>query len=288
VPPKTLQLSSAFPPRDIQILDPEFRNPYSIQATLGGERSLGRMTLAADYVYLNGRALMSLVDTNAPASNVKPGSRSVSAADATRPIRPVTGGFRNIVDLGNLGQSWYHALQIKAERTAGAVHAMASYTLAHAQDMLNYQLPEDSRNLEAEKGRANADVRHNLTVGATWSLPWTGPVLKDWSLSGIGVFRSSRPYTITWGDDRNGTTQNDARPGDRNTADGDTYINVDLALTRRISRGSRVYELRGEAFNVFNTTNFDEYVGALFSPFYGRPISALPKRKLQFAATMRF
>jgi hypothetical protein len=59
-------------------------------------------------------------------------------------------------------------------------------------------------------------------------------------------------------------------------------------LTRRIARGARVWELRGEAFNVLNTTNFDEYVGVLNSPFYARPISALPKRQLQLAVTVRF
>jgi len=66
------------------------------------------------------------------------------------------------------------------------------------------------------------------------------------------------------------------------------YLNLDLALTRRLARGSRVYELRGEAFNVLNTTNFDEFVGALLSPFYARPISAFPKRQLQLAVTVRF
>jgi len=288
--PSTLQItgSGVFPPRDIQVLDKNFRNPYSVQATAGIERTFQNFNLAADYIYLNGHDLMSVVDANAPASIVKPATRSVPAADATRPTLPVAGGFRNIVTLGNLGRSWYHALQVKAERSTGSLHAMASYTLANARDMLNYQLPEDSRNLEAEKGRANANIRHNLSIGATWSLPGTGLLWRDWSLSGIGVFRSARPYTITWGDDRNGTTQNDARPGARNTGVGDGYQNLDLALTRRIARGSRVWELRGEAFNVINTTNFDEFVGVLNSPFYARPISAFPKRQLQLAVIVRF
>jgi hypothetical protein len=119
-------------------------------------------------------------------------------------------------------------------------------------------------------------------------MPGTHSLLKEWSLSGIAVFRSSRPYTITWGDDRNGTTQNDARPDGRNTADTDGSQNIDIALTRRFVHGARTYEVRGEAFNMFNTTNFDEYVGSLSSPFFARPISAFPKRRLQFALTLRF
>jgi hypothetical protein len=154
--------------------------------------------------------------------------------------------------------------------------------------MLNYQLPEDSRNLDAEKSRANADIRHNLTVGLTWTLPGTGRMWKDWALSGIGVFRSARPYSVTWGDDRNGTTQNDARPDGRNTASADGYKNVDLALTRRFALGSRQLEARVEAFNFFNRINYDEYVGALLSPFYARPVSAFPTRRIQLAAILRF
>jgi hypothetical protein len=111
---------------------------------------------------------------------------------------------------------------------------------------------------------------------------------RDWSLSGIGVVRSNRPYTIVWGDDRNGTTQNDARPGGRNTGKTDGYRNVDLALTRRFTMGTRTFEARVEAFNVLNTVNYDEYVGALLSPFYGQPVSAFPKRRIQLAGTMRF
>ncbi len=279
---------AAYPPRDIQVLDSNFRNPYSIQATAGIERAFHGLTLAADYIYLNGRDLMSLVDANAPASNIKPDQRSVAEADASRPIVPVPGGFRNVVMLGNLGRSWYHALQVKAERSIGSMEAMASYTFAHADDMLNYQLPEDSRNLDAEKGRANTDVRHNLTVGLTWALPGTQRLLRDWSLSGIGVFRSARPYTVTWGDDRNGTTQNDARPDGRNTKDADGYQNVDLALTRRFGWGARQIEARVEAFNLLNRINYDEYVGALLSPFYGRPVSAFPTRRIQLAAILRF
>jgi len=283
-----LPVGAAYPARDVHFVDRGFHNPYSVQATAGMERIARGVTVGVDFVYLNGRDLMSLNDVNAPARLQKPNQRSVEEADETRPEEAVPGGFRNVYLLGNLGRSWYHAVQIKAERSIGRLQAMGSYTVSRADDMLNYQIPEDSRNLDAEKARANTDVRHNVTVGATWALPGGRWLLKDWSLAGIGVFRSGRPYTITWGDDRNGTTQNDARPDGRNTAETDGYQNVDLALTRRFPRGSTVFEARVEMFNVFNTTNYDEYVGALLSPFYRQPISAFPKRRMQLAGTIRF
>ncbi len=274
------------PPRDVHRVGVNLLNPYSIQSTIGVEKALLGMVFAADYIHLLGRDLLSLVDVNAPASNPKPGQRTVAQADATRPIVPAAGTYRKIITLGNQGRSWYRALQLKTERSTVHVQAVVSYTLARAEDTDNYDLPEDSRNLAADKGRALADIRHNVAGGATWELP--GALLRGWSLSGIGTFRSNRPYTITWGDDRNGTTQGDARPGDRNTGRTGAYRNIDVALARRFRTDSTVIEGRVEAFNVFNATNYDQYVGQLASPLFGRPVSAFPPRRLQLAAIVRF
>lgn len=285
----SVQPGTPWPPRDIHRVDATFSNPYSIQASLGFEGALFSNTaVAVDYVYLNGRDLMSIIDANTPASNQKPAARSVAEADATRPIAPSPDTYRKIITLGNLGRSSYHAWQIKVDRAMGRLKAIVSYTLSHAEDMANYQMPEDSRNLSAEAARASTDVKHNLTTGFTWDLPGQNGLLDGWSLSGIGMFRSNRPYDITWGDDRNGTTQNDARPDGRNRGKTDAFENVDLAVAKRLPWGARVVEARVEAFNVFNTTNYNDYVGALLSPLFARPVSAFPKRRLQLAAILRF
>ena len=112
--------------------------------------------------------------------------------------------------------------------------------------------------------------------------------MRAWTLSGIGSFQSGRPYTITWGDDRNGTSQNDARPGGRNTATTGTYQNIDLALSRRFVRGPATIDGRIEAFDVLNRVNYDQYVGVLLSPLYRNPISAFPTRRFQLALVARF
>lgn len=275
-------------PRDVYVADSNFHNPYSVQAAAGASHRLFGFDVSADYVYLAGRDLMSIVDANAPASVSKPANRSVEAADATRPVTPVPGGYRKVITLGNEGRSWYHGLQTRVNRSAGSVLLVSSYTLSRARDVANYVLPEDSRNVDADIARADDDIRHNVTAGLTWQLPSRGPAFGGWTVSAAAQFRSNRPYNVTWGDDRNGTTQNDARPGDRNTGKADAYRNVDLALTRRFVMGTRTLELRAEAFNVFSTTNYDEYVGALNSPAYSQPVSAFPKRRLQFAAVVRF
>ena len=89
--PAVLSLATlpVLPPRDIRVIDPNFKNPYSMQATIGAEHSLFGMVVGTDFVYLRGFDLMSLVDTNAPASTSKFASRTVAQADLTRPILPV-------------------------------------------------------------------------------------------------------------------------------------------------------------------------------------------------------
>jgi hypothetical protein len=292
--PSVVAVSSAkvLPPRDIRVLDPTFRNPHSLQATIGAQHALFGMVIGTDVVYLRGFDLMSLVDTNAPASIPRRTTRSVAEADLTRPILPVSNGFRKIIALGNEGLSWYRAVEVKVERSVGQVRAIGSYTFARADDMANDvvsdKLPEDSRNLLAEKGRADNDVRHNLALGLSWQIPERHRWAKGVTLSGAGLFRSNRPYTITWGDDRFGTSQNDARPGGRNTAKGDSFQSLDLSLAKRFRAATTNLEVRAEAFDLFSTANFDEYNGVLSSPYFGLPVSAFPRRVIQLAAIVRF
>jgi hypothetical protein len=280
--------TSGVPPRDVHRVAADFRNPYSTQSAVGIQHELSGGVLAVDYVFLHGRDLISIVDANAPASIVKPATRTVAQADATRPLLPVTDGFRRLVTLGNEGRSWYHGLEVKFIRAAGPLQVIATYTKSKAEDMANYELPEDSRNLQAERSRASADVPYGITTGFGWNAPGTSPLTRGWSVAGIGTFRGNRPYTVYWGDDRNGTTQNDARPGDRNTGKTDAYRALDLAVTRRFVRREANIDLRVQAFNALNRANYNKYVGELISPLFGRPVSAFPPRRIELATIIRF
>jgi hypothetical protein len=281
--------STSTPPRDIYRVDSSLRNPYALQSAVGMQRELLGSIISVDFVHLLGRDLVSVIDVNAPDSIRKPAQRTVEQADATRPLMPVPAAYRKIITLGNDGRSWYRALQVKLDRSSGPLQMMGSYTLGTAEDMAaSYQLSEDSRNIEADRARASTDVRHNVVTGFTWTLPGEGRWQRNWAIAGIGTFRSNRPYTISWGDDRNGTTQSDARPGDRNTGRTGPYRTIDLVLSRHFRRGPVTTEARLEAFNLLNATNYDQYVGELLSPLFSQPISAFPQRRLQCAAVVRF
>jgi len=281
------EIAIAAAPRDVYRVGTDFRNPYSIQTGAGIEQRLRGIAVSADYVRLDGFDLVSIVDANAPASLTTPAQRTVAEADATRPLSP-SSGYRKLLTLGNVGRSWYRALQVKAVGGPSSVRFVAAYTFAHADDQANYELPEDSRNIDAEHGRAPTDLRHNGSAALTWQIPGERALTRGWALATVMVLRSGRPYTVTWGDDRNGTTQNDARPGARNTAETGPYRVVDLSLAKHETVGRARLEARLELFNLFNTVNYDEYVGSLQSSLFGQPISAFPRRRLQLALVLRY
>ena len=43
-----------------------------------------------------------------------------------------------------------------------------------------------------------------------------------------------------------------------------------------------------DAFNILNHVNFGQFVGDLSSPFFGRPVSAGPARRMQGSLTFKF
>jgi hypothetical protein len=76
----------------------------------------------------------------------------------------------------------------------------------------------------------------------------------------------------------------------RNSLRGPKFWTVDVALSRKFSpfSDSHEFELRAEAFNLFNTTNFNSPIATLTSPDFGRIRSARDPRLMQFALKYAF
>jgi hypothetical protein len=69
---------------------------------------------------------------------------------------------------------------------------------------------------------------------------------------------------------------------ERNSIRGPGYSNLNLALVKPIRLGlTRIVELRAEAFNVMDRTNYDLPDGFFGSPTFGRILSAQSPRRLQ-------
>ena len=75
----------------------------------------------------------------------------------------------------------------------------------------------------------------------------------------------------------------------RNGFDGPGFANVNLALLKKVSLSrSADLQLRFEAFNLFNRTNFNLPDAFLGSPTFGQILSAQPARRLQIGVKLLF
>ncbi len=155
----------------------------------------------------------------------------------------------------------------------------------------------DPYNYDLDWGRSDYDVRHNLSLNASYDLPFgKGRAYGGWQVSMIGTYASGAPFSpIIPGDpDRDGSSENPGRPNvvpgcnpkdvpggrgpnlwfnpqcfafptpgtrgnaKRNSLDGPSLSTVDMALIKSTPLpGGVQVQLRFEVFNLFNRTNFD-------------------------------
>ena len=191
-----------------------------------------------------------------------------------------------------------------------------------------FALPQDSQRLDLEKGSANFDVRHRVAGFLVWDIPpllgstW----LRDFRLALTGEFQTGQPFTVNTALDRNGdgnlTDRLDSLRGlslsphssqqiridpsvgpstllapvgtdgrvSRNSFRADRIVAVDAAVSRTLSiREATSLQLRVEAFNLFNRTNFGVPIRILESPGFGRAFDVqLPQRSLRVSMKVVF
>jgi hypothetical protein len=241
-----------------------FENPRSQVGSLGIETEvIPRLFVAVDYVKQHWTDLDRSVDLNAPAFFLRtaPGqSRTAAAADATRPIVPVNGGFRQIHVIENLGTADYDGLQMSARWRNEKMFASLSYTVSKATNTSepdgNLVGPNDyNALLEEERGPSALDQRHRAVMTFTYRLPY------DLLVGTVSQFGSARPFNATTGVDNNG----DGGFNDRPVIDGKVVgryafrgtgtSDVSLFGEGKLLTGPRSATLRIEVFNLFNHAN---------------------------------
>ena len=181
-----------------------------------------------------------------------------------------------------------------------------------------FNVPQDVRNLRAEKGLSSFHHAHRFVFTASYELP------RGWTLNSIGTFQTGAPITINLPNDNAnigpGPAQRPILLHDRNLKEGHTAErwfdtdafampapftfgnagrnivyeggerNVDLSLTKqfRIKEPAQL-EFRTEVFNVFNSPNFVGAPGRIaFTPNFGRLFNAGPSRQMQFGLKLTF
>jgi carboxypeptidase family protein/TonB-dependent receptor-like protein len=253
------------------------------------------------------------------------------AIDPRRP-NPLLSGFKMIRwD----GYSLYHSGTLKIEkRLSRGLTVNANYTWSKSIDdasdvgttFAETNIPQDVRNVGAEKALSSFDHRHRFVFSYSYELPFRNPrkVLQGWTLTGLGSFQSGAPFTVILPNDNanigTGPAQRPNLIGDpnkhaphtaeqwfntvvfqmpapftfgsagRNVVFGAGESNVDLSLIKEtIFKEDARLQFRCEVFNVLNHTNFADSPGRIaFTSTFGRYTSAENPRQIQFALKLLF
>ena len=237
--------------------------------SLGAEREFGHgLFVGSDFVHQRWTDLVRTVDLNAPApfDRTAPGQvRSVSAANATRPILPVNGGVRQVNVLMNLGEADYNGLQTQISyRGNTRFYAALSYTLSKATNTTepdgNGVGPNQSiisRLGDEERGPSILDQRHRAVLTMNYQLPF------NITAGTLMQYASARPFSATTGVDNNGDAINNDRPVvngrvmPKSAFRGTPTSDVAAFIEGRLKQSSfGTILLRVEGFNLLNHGNY--------------------------------
>jgi hypothetical protein len=208
-------------PCDLLAVDPNLRNPYSLNYSLGITHTFGsNLSLEVGYVGNRGYRLLSFTDINqAPPGSAYCLNTPLTAAQiadacanpatpgglATQEARPFYNKFPYlgfINKIANNSHSNYNSLQVNlTKRMSHGLSFNAGYTFAHGLDTgsLNRfgQTPQDNNNIAAEYGNSDFDVRHRFTFTATYDIPGIkgfGQLLEGWEINGIVNVQTAQPW----------------------------------------------------------------------------------------------
>jgi hypothetical protein len=186
----------------------DFRTEYAKNATLGVQREL-TPTLALDVSYLASWVVGA--DSSTVLNVPTPGPGPISAR---RPVPQLS----NVTAIRWDGYSIFHGLTVKAEqRLSKGLTFSANYMLSKAVDdasdpgatAYETNLPQDVRNMAAERALASFDHRHRLVGTVSYLLPqiersrnWLAASTSGWRVSAIATLQSGAPFTVNLGLDR--------------------------------------------------------------------------------------
>jgi Carboxypeptidase regulatory-like domain/TonB-dependent Receptor Plug Domain len=288
-----------FPPNIAGIRD-RMPTPRITSFNLGVQHEILRGTiLHANYVGTLGKNLTRTVNIN----QLRAGTRLNPPASTTNvnALRPYL-GYGNITITENADESSYHSLQLSlTRRLLAGLEFGANYTFSKTLDTSS-GTPEDPYNIARDYALSSIHRAHNFNSHFIWQMPFlrtsshalTRGVLGGWDLSGVVVYQSGAPFTVTAPVDaaRIGTNSTRATligepalpaaertpsrwfntsaflnpslmtPGQfgnsgRNILIGPSFSRVDLSVSKQFAIGTRArLQVRAESFNVLNHPSF--------------------------------
>ena len=178
-------------------VDPNLKTPYVLNYSLSVTHAFGtNMSLEVGYVGNHGARLTGFADVNQQTPSID--------GSGARPYASKFPYFNFINVMTNDTRSNYHSLQTTlTKRMSHGLSFTAGYTFAHGLDNGSLNrfalLPQNANNPGAEYGNSDFDVRHRLTVTATYNIPGIkgfAQLLEGWQLNGIVTIQSSQPWVV--------------------------------------------------------------------------------------------
>lgn len=208
IPGLPLTLGNPFPtffpfplPDSALAIQRDLRTAYMQHWNLNVQRDFGgNSILELAYVGSKGTKLLTARDINQPQPSVLP--PGLPFVPRTNPR------FDDIDLLESRANSNYHSLQTRfQQRLSQGLAALVSYTWAKSIDNASNffssagdpNFPQNSYDVQAERGRSNFDVRHRLSVSYSYDLPFgkgRSRLLSGWQTFGIVTLQSGRPFTV--------------------------------------------------------------------------------------------
>ena len=287
---------------------PDYRPPYSEQASLGIEREITPgLSISVSFIYSHTLHLPVAIDTNlyasTPMSTVTlADGKSVSyrnwnlvpqtdplggteglpcAPTAANPNQPFACFVNPLIVQNNQYTSASSALYeggiIEVHKTFSHNFSFfGSYTYSKAFDTgtdFNTDFgPQDPTDLAAERALSEFDERNKVVAAAVINSPWRNAFLSGFQFSPVFQYHSGHPFNLLAGGEVNGDNHiTNERPigAPRDTGLGPNYVDFDARLTWQHKLGERVnLVLTAEGFNIANHTNYAS-VNNEVSPLFG-------------------
>src|SRR5881227_2640201 len=156
-----------------------------------------------------------LTGANCDGSMIGPGASCsvIISTEGNGPARSNNAGINGYSGMqvfADDAYSHYHSLQTTVSRRWAAGYFQAAYTWSKSTDAtssgntaLNTAFNDES-SLAASRGLSDFDRKHRFVVSYRYDLPfykdetgWKGAALSGWALSGITIFQSGTPFSVT-------------------------------------------------------------------------------------------
>ncbi len=305
--PNPLPVCTPAPPPNVNALDPNIRDSYSMHWSFGMQQEVARNTiLEVSYVANRGVKLPAGAAYAGQELNLSPfGGNEIST------------NFGNVRRLGDFVQSNYHSLQASLRRHMGRGLTLdANYTWSHElDDGVNILTGayQNSHDPIGDYASGDIDVRNNFTLSAVYDVPTAAflPKLlgKGWQMTSLIQARSGLPFQIALAGPFLGIDQlrpdlvpgesirpsNYSVPGNqinpaafvapppgqygdvgRNAGRGPGFAQIDLGLSKTSQLTERYgVQFGAQAFNILNHPNFSNPDGLTTDTNFGKTTSTV-------------